>query len=109
MSKCVFAKQITSILSIALSPDGQILATGDVNGEIHFWQVADNQLLLSCKGHTEWVHAVAFSPDGKMLSSASSDQTVKLWSVEDGSCLYTFLEKNHQRLYSCFQPLTEKS
>lgn len=104
LSKCVFAKQITSILSIALSPDGQILATGDVNGEIHFWQVADNQLLLSCKGHTEWVHAVAFSPDGKMLSSASSDQTVKLWSVEDGSCLYTFLENNHRVYTVAFSP-----
>ncbi len=104
LSKCVFAKQISSIVSIALSPDGQLLATGDINGEIHFWRVADSQLLFSCKEHTEWVHAVAFSPDGKMLSSASSDQTVKLWSVSDGSCLYTFLG-NHHRVYTvAFSP-----
>lgn len=97
LSHSVFAKQLTSILSIAFSPDGKLLATGDVNGEIHVWKIAVGQPILCCKGHAGWVHGITFSPDGKMLCSASSDQTVKLWDVADGSCLST-LTGHHQRV-----------
>lgn len=104
LSQSVFAKQLTSILSLAFSPDGKLLATGDVNGEIYLWQIADGQPVLSCKGHAGWVHAIAFSPNGKMLCSASSDHTVKLWDVSDGSCLKT-LTGHHQRVRSvAFSP-----
>jgi WD40 repeat protein len=99
LSQSVFAKQLTSILSIAFSPDGKLLATGDVNGEIHLWRVTDGQPILNCKGHAGWIHAIAFSPDGKMLCSASSDHTVKLWDIWDGSCLKT-LTGHHQRVRS---------
>jgi WD40 repeat protein len=97
LSQSVFAKQLTSILCLAFSPNGKLLATGDVNGEIHLWQIANCQLLLVCKGHAGWVHGLAFSPDGKTLCSASSDHTVKLWDVFDGSCLTT-LTGHHQRV-----------
>ncbi|MFM7407319.1 MAG: eIF2A-related protein [Cuspidothrix sp.] len=104
LSHSVFAKQLTSILSVAFSLDGKLLATGDVNGEIYLWQVADGQPILNCKGHAGWIHAIAFSPDGKMICSASSDHTVKLWDIWDGSCLKT-LTGHHQRVRSiCFSP-----
>ena len=99
LSQSVFAKQLTSILTVAYRPDGKLLATGDVNGEIQLWDIATGEPILSCKGHAGWVHGVAFSPDGKMLGSASSDQTVKLWDVDDGSCLKTFTG-HHQRVRS---------
>lgn len=104
LSKSVFAKQLTMILSVAFSPDGQLLATGDANGEVRLWQVADSKLLLICKGHAGWVHCVTFSPDGKLLSSASSDHTVKLWNVTDGKCIRT-LTGHTQRVRSlAFSP-----
>ncbi|MEA5515388.1 NB-ARC domain-containing protein [Nodularia sp. UHCC 0506] len=104
LSKSVFAKQLTSILSLAFSHNGKLLATGDVNGEIHLWQIDNGQAVLRCKGHAGWVHSISFSPDGKMLCSASSDHTVKLWDVFDGSCLKT-LTGHHQRVRSvAFSP-----
>ncbi|AFY46608.1 WD40 repeat-containing protein [Nostoc sp. PCC 7524] len=104
LSQSVFAKQLTSILSLAFSPNGKLLATGDVNGEIHLREIANGQLILSCKGHAGWVHSITFSADGKMLCSASSDHTVKLWDVFDGSCLKT-LVGHHQRVRSvAFSP-----
>jgi WD40 repeat protein len=99
LSQSVFAKQLTSILSLAFSDNGKLLATGDVNGEIHLWQIDNGQAVLSCKGHAGWVHSISFSPNGKMLCSASSDHTVKLWDVFDGSCLKT-LTGHHQRVRS---------
>ncbi|GAX37841.1 NB-ARC domain-containing protein [Nodularia sp. NIES-3585] len=104
LSKSVFAKQLTSILSLAFSDNGRLLATGDVNGEIHLWEIDSGQAVLRCIGHAGWVHSISFSPDGKMLCSASSDHTVKLWDVFDGSCLKT-LTGHHQRVRSAaFSP-----
>ena len=94
-----FVKQLTNILSIAFSTDGQLLATGDVNGEIRLWQMPDGKLLLNFQGHAGWVNSVSFSPDNRILSSASSDQTVKLWNVSEGKCLKT-LEGHNQRVRS---------
>jgi WD40 repeat protein len=99
LSRSVFAKQLASILAVAYSPKGKLLATGDVNGEIHLWEIASGEPIFSCTGHAGWVHGIAFSPDGKMLASASSDQTVKLWDASDGSCLKTFTG-HHQRVRS---------
>ncbi|WP_339385303.1 WD40 repeat domain-containing protein [Aetokthonos hydrillicola] len=102
--KSVFAQYMAKILSVAFSPDGQILATGDANGEIRLWQLDDSKLLLVCKGHTDWVQSVAFSPDGCTLSSGSSDQTMKLWDVKDGRCLKTFLGHNERVRTVAFNP-----
>ncbi|ARV58820.1 hypothetical protein BZZ01_09380 [Nostocales cyanobacterium HT-58-2] len=104
LAKSVFAQQLTQILAIAFSPDGQMLATGDANGEVRLWQVADSKLLLICKGHTGWVHSVVFSPDGRMLSSASSDQTLKLWDTTDGTCLKTLTGHNQRVRSVAFSP-----
>lgn len=104
LRQSVFAEQLTSVLSVAFSPDGQLLATGDANGEVRLWGVADSKLLRICKGHAGWVHSVTFSPDGRMLASGSSDQTVKLWNVSDGTEIKT-LEGHNQRIRSvAFSP-----
>jgi len=86
---CVFTENFGSILSVAFSPDGKLLAMGGGRGEILIWQVADGKQLLRCKGHTSWVWSVAFSPNGRTLASGSTDQTVKLWDVTTGQCLKT--------------------
>ncbi|WP_225896550.1 WD40 domain-containing protein [Amazonocrinis nigriterrae] len=87
--KSVFAATFKSVLSIALSPDGKLLATGDIDGQIRLWQVADGKKLLTIKGHKGWVWTVAFSPDGQTLASGGHDTLVKLWDVQTGDCLKT--------------------
>lgn len=78
------------VSSVAFSPDGTVVATGDSTGEIRLWQVATGQHLASYQGHKKWVRAVAFSPDGQMLASGSDDQTVRLWDVSTCHCRHTF-------------------
>jgi len=97
LAKSVFAQQLARILSVAFSPNGTILATGDASGEIRLWQVADGKLLLVCQGHAGWVQSVAFSPDGRWLCSGSNDQTLKLWDVFSGEAVKT-LVGHHQRV-----------
>jgi len=38
LAKSVFAETPSSAMSIAISLDGKILATGDANGKIYLWQ-----------------------------------------------------------------------
>ncbi|MFN6560904.1 MAG: NB-ARC domain-containing protein [Nostoc sp. ChiSLP01] len=90
LAKCVFAETIGGIHAVALSYDGKLLATGDTNGEVRLYQVADGKQLLTCKGHTGFIWPVTFSPDGHLLASGSDDQTVKLWDTTTGECLATF-------------------
>ncbi|MBD2242837.1 NB-ARC domain-containing protein [Nostoc sp. FACHB-888] len=105
LAKSVFAEAFGGILSVAFSPDGKLLATGDSNGEICLRNTADGKQILNCKGHTNWVVSLAFNPDGRTLASGSADSTVKLWDVITGQCLQTFSEHNNSEVWSvAFSP-----
>jgi len=104
LAKSVFAENLGSILSIAFSPDGQLLATGDDQGDIQLWQVPSGKQLLRCSGHNGLVWSVAFSPDGQTLASGSLDHTVRLWDVRDGKCLKTMLGHSNWVFAVTFSP-----
>ena len=72
-----------ALYALALSPDGQQLATGSYDQKIKLWKVADGSEVRMLKGHTGAVFGLSFRPDGKVLASASADRTVKLWEVVD--------------------------
>ncbi|MFW9259946.1 NB-ARC domain-containing protein [Nostoc sp. CALU 546] len=89
LAKSVFVETFGGIFSVAFSPNGKLLATGDTNGEIRLYDVANSQQLLTCKGHAGWVWSVTFSSDDQVLASGSNDQTIKLWDISTGQCLKT--------------------
>jgi hypothetical protein len=90
LAKSVFTEAFGFIMSIAFSPDGEILAIGTGNGEIQFWQVANGKKLSSCKGDTGWgVTSVAFSYNGRILVSGHQDHTIKLWDANNGQFIKT--------------------
>jgi RNA polymerase sigma factor (sigma-70 family) len=76
--------------SVAFSPDGKTLATGEHNdgwqvATIRLWDVASGAMLKQLQGHTDGVLCLAYSPDGKSLASASKDGTVRVWDVDRGA------------------------
>ncbi len=87
LSGSVFAETLGIVFAVAFSPDGKLLATGDAEGGLRLWQVANGQLLLNFEGHVGWVWSVAFSADGQTLASCSSDKMIRLWDVNTGKCL----------------------
>jgi WD40 repeat protein/GTPase SAR1 family protein len=89
LAKSVFTENFGGILSIAFSPNGNILAMGDTNSSVRCYQVADERLLLNFTGHSGWVWSISFSPNGHILASGSNDQTIKLWDISTGQCLKT--------------------
>lgn len=84
----VFSEPLGSIFSVAFSPNGDLIAAGDANGEIHIWQVKDFQKIATLGGDSSLVWVLAFSPDSKTLASGSDDQLIRLWDVETKECKY---------------------
>jgi len=87
-----------ALYALALSPDGQTLATGSYDQKIKLWKVADGTEIKTLSGHNGGVYGLSFRPDGKVLASASADRTVKLWDLATG-----------KRLDTLSQPLKEQS
>jgi WD40 repeat protein len=95
-TKSVFAETLGGIMSVAFSPNGELLAVGDSNNEIRLYRVIDNQQICIYQGHRNWVVSLAFSPDSLTLASGSCDHSVKLWDVSNGQCLHSLEKHNHE-------------
>jgi WD40 repeat protein len=104
LAKSVFTETLSIPVTVKFSPDGQVLATGDMDGEVRLWRVADGKNLLTCKEHTSWVWSIAFSPNGHIIASGSDDKTVKLWDVSTGQCYLTLRGHNQQVWSVAFSP-----
>jgi WD40 repeat protein len=104
LAKSIFCETFGGVLSIAFSPNGEFLAAGDSNGNIHLWRVESHQQIFIFRGHTNWVVSLAFSPDGKTICSGSGDSTVKLWNVETGVCKKTLREHQDEVWSVVFSP-----
>lgn len=75
-----FPNQTTEVLSIAISPDGRVLATGDAEGNLMTWDLAAGTKTRSLKQEHR-IEAVAFSADGKRLATGDADKTIRLMDV----------------------------
>jgi len=90
LAKSVFSELLVSVMSLALSPDSQLLATSSGDCKIHLWRMRTSQRLHTLIEHTNQVFSVAFSPDGQTLASSSLDSSMKLWDINTGRCLRTY-------------------
>jgi WD40 repeat protein len=77
------------VSSIAMTPDGQLIASGSEDKTIKVWNLRTGQLLRTLTGHSEGIRSVAISPDGKLLASGGDDKTIKLWNLDTGKLLHT--------------------
>ncbi|MFN6497222.1 MAG: caspase family protein [Nostoc sp. DedQUE01] len=70
---------ISRFLSVALSPDGRMIASGD--NTIYLWNLQGNAVEKTLEGHEDLISCIAFSPNNQMLVSSSWDGTIRLWNL----------------------------
>ena len=80
-------KHSARIRSLALSPKGNMLASGDINNELNIWDMKTRKakgIRRNKDYYGNGVLSVAFTPDGRLLASGESNNTVQFWDVETG-------------------------
>ena len=79
-----FSGHLSPIYSIALSPDGKIMASGSLGPKIKLWDLTTKSILRNLKGHHSGSKSLVFSKEGDLLFSGSFDKTIKVWSTSTG-------------------------
>src|SRR5947209_16965414 len=78
-----------SVLGVAFSPDGTVLASCSRDKTIKLWNVRTGKLERTLTDHTADVYDVVFSPKGDLLASSGRDKTIKLWDARTGKVIRT--------------------
>jgi WD40 repeat protein len=71
--------RISRFFSVALSPNGRMIASGD--NTIYLWDLQGNPIEKNFQGHEDLISCIAFSPNNQMLVSSSWDGTIRLWNL----------------------------
>jgi WD40 repeat protein len=67
---------------VALSPDGNRMATAGADGVVRLWDVAAGEETGALRGHGASVDRVEFGPDARTLVSSGGDGVVRVWILD---------------------------
>jgi WD40 repeat protein len=74
---------LSNVDALAVSRDGQLMASGDDEGRLIAWDLNIGESLTQpIKAHSIGIPSLAFSPDGSLLATSSGDGTTKLWCTK---------------------------
>jgi cytochrome c len=76
----VFEGHTAPIVSLAVSPDGNTIASASWDRSIRLWPLSGGEPRV-LNGHDQNVNGVVFTRDGKALVSAAYDATVRIWPL----------------------------
>jgi WD40 repeat protein len=72
----------TDASSVALSPDGRLLAVGELGAGISVWNVRSHRRLPIAASALRWAKFMAFNHDGSKLAAVSnSNRDIVIWSL----------------------------
>lgn len=76
---------------LAFSPDGETIATGNREGIVWMWNIADGEELAAFEpDEPDFLTAVEFTPDGERVIASDFSGKARVWEVDTGDLIYTF-------------------
>ena len=69
------------ITSVAFSKDGDTIFAASVDENIRAWDLRNDSVSFTLKGHTDIVTGISLSPDGNHLLSNAMDNRMYIWDV----------------------------
>ncbi|MEM7124839.1 MAG: hypothetical protein AAF702_00845 [Chloroflexota bacterium] len=82
-SKVMTIPHSSNVSDIAISPDGNLLATASDDNSARIWSLKPVGELARLT-HQDLVQKVAFSPNSQQIVTASEDSTARVWDVASG-------------------------
>ncbi len=79
--KLVLAGHGGGVPTVAISPDGTLLASGSKDRTVVLWDTATGRRLRALAPFHDFVQSVAFSPDGRWLVTGDWGSGIKVWDV----------------------------
>ncbi len=81
------------INSLAFSPDGARVATGDDDHLVRIWDARNGTEMLTLRSHDDSVGSVGFSPDGRYLVTTDAGPTAQalIWDAKSGQRIAALL------------------
>jgi WD40 repeat protein len=78
------------VFAVAISPSGDQVASGALDGMVKTWGVAASLGATTAPGHRDAVHCCAFSPVGDAFASGGGDgdRAVILWGADDRQMMH---------------------
>jgi WD40 repeat protein len=81
--RVVARKRVEGVPLTTFSPDGRLLAVGDIHGRARVWSTDSWEPVTRWfAGHTDMIAGMAIGRDGRTLATGGGDGTVRLWDIE---------------------------
>ncbi len=71
--------------TVAISPNGKILARGKDRGRIEIWDLDRGKKIKTLNGQGRLIEAIAISKDGGILVSGDQDGNLAIWDLDNGN------------------------
>lgn len=92
--RSTFRGHSSYVMSVAFSPDGQMIASADHAGTVRCWQPSSGEERYWRQRHTNRIWCLAYSPTGLEFASGGRDHAAILWDARTGEARHFFEQKN---------------
>jgi WD40 repeat protein/predicted Ser/Thr protein kinase len=89
---------------LAVSRDGQRLATGSPEGRVYVWDIAGRRVVASSPQTVRFLISVAFSPEGRLLAFGDHRGVIFLWDLSGQRPLRKLIGHAGEALTLTFSP-----